>query len=223
MKKLFLSTCCAALVVTGAASASPLTDYSAGKVAIDINYSNQSVDLNNPGLDPLSFNKKSNWDFAGTFGVGNKFAFQYIHANTDSNPISYVSGSDTYLHSYKLNTKQLNVLYQLDKNLSVYTGIARVDGTDTDAGVNFPSNTKNIWQIGLVGTTKAADKLTGFAGVGVGKDLMTYTIGLGYEIAPQLEFNVIYDYKKVRGLRDSVTDDYSITAKGMKYGLTYKF
>ena len=221
MKKAVLATFCVSMLLTGMASASPLTDYSAGKVSIDINYSKPGIDFN--GYWEASFNKKANWDFAGTFGLGNKFALQYAQANTGSNPTSLYDGS--YTDSYKLHAQQFNVLYQLDKNFSLYTGIIKVDGTYTyHASVeSAPSNTKNIWQFGVQGHTKLADKLTGFASLGIGKDLNTYNIGFGYEFAPNLEFNMMYDYKKVKKLADDAVPNYDIAVKGLKYGITYKF
>lgn len=226
MKKTVLASFCVSMLLTGMASASPLTDYSAGKVSIDINYSKQGIDYRDDE-DNVSFNKKGNWDFAGTFGLGNKFALQYAQANTGSTPTSvYVAYYDKYFtDSYKLHTQQFNVLYQLDKNFSVYTGIVKVDGTYTihDNNKDWPSNTKNIWQFGVQGHTKLADKLTGFASLGIGKDLNTYNIGFGYEFAPNLEFNMMYDYKKVKKLADDAVPNYDIAVKGLKYGITYKF
>lgn len=227
MRKTVLTTFCLSMLLTGVAAASPLTDYSPGKVSLDINYSKQGIDFKQ-GEAEQSFNKKGNWDFAGTFGLGNKFAVQYAQANTGPNPTTTHDQAgnlrDGYTDSYKLHTQQFNILYQLDKSFSIYTGMFRVDGTWTnyDLAKNYQSNTKNLWQFGVLGHTKLADKLTGFAALGIGKSLNTYHVGLGYAFAPHLEFNIIYDYKKVKGLYDEV-GKYDITAKGMKYGITYKF
>ena len=227
MKKIMLAAFCVSMLLTGVALASPLTDYSAGKVSIDVNYSKQGIDFNQEGW-VQGFTKKGKWDFGGTFGLGNKFAVQYVQVDTGPNPTTTYDKDgnlrDGYTDSYKLHTQQFNVLYQLDKSFSVYTGIFRTNGTWTnyDLMKNYHSNTENIWQFGVLGYTKLADKLTGSASVGIGKNLNTYHIGLGYAFTPNLEFNIMYDYKKVKGLYDEV-GRYDITAKGMKYGITYKF
>ena len=218
LKKTFFVTLFVSILLSGAAAASPLTDYSAGKVAIDASYSKPTVINDEYVQGSFDRDGKGKWDFAGTFGLGNKFAIQYSQATLDV-PIFVVA-------STKMDTKKFNVLYQLNPNVSVYSGLVRATTTwSYYSGGNYV-DTRNIWQFGIEGHAKLADKLVGFASLGAGSGLETFNIGLGYEVAPNVEVNVGYGYNKIKDFTYiNSTPGYKedFTAKGMKYGVTFKF
>ena len=230
MKKTILVTLCLVVLLTSVAVASPLMDYSVGKAAIDLNYSRAKLDNSGAMVGGFykwdnSYDGKGKWDFAGTIGLGKGFAFQYAQSSPQSK--TYYDFIGDYDVNYKLCMTEFTVFYQLNPNISAYTGLVKAKGTwNYSTTGELSTDTKNIWQFGVQGYKKFDSKLTGFASAGVGRGFSAYKIGLGYEVVPNLEINAWYDYKKVK---DMATQDSFIsysedaTVKGMKYGITYKF
>ena len=126
------------------------------------------------------------------------------------------------------------MLYKLNKNVSVYTGLVRVKAQE-DANVSYtdgsPSETesystktKNKIQFGLVGSTKLAEKTTAYAQVGVASNLTNWKVGVSQEIAPNVEFNVDYRRLKAKKLEfKGEGEQFDATSKGVGFGVTYKF
>jgi hypothetical protein len=234
MKKTALIAITAATMLTASVGfAAPLTDYSAGKIAIDLTWRNSDINAKTSS-DNISFDKKYNLDWGITNGLGNKFAIQYNGYNAKAkDTVEYSDTSETYKMSGKLKTQEFNVLYKLNQNLSAYTGVVRVKGTfdsnDTINGVTTLSSdstdTKNKIQFGLIGSTKIADKTIAYASVAVASDFTNWKIGLSQEITPNIELNV--DYRRLQAKNLAVNNAYinnvDITTKGLGFGVTYKF
>lgn len=167
-----------------------------------------------------------------TTGLGNDFALQYNGYNPKSkDTVVYSDPTETDSMNIKLKTQELNVLYKLDKNISAYAGLVRlkatanqtVDVSGISTGSSDSSDTKNKIQFGLVGSTKIADKTTAYASVGVASDFTNWKIGLSQEIAPNVEFNVDYRSLKAKSLAINNIGDVDVTAKGVGFGVSYKF
>lgn len=219
-KKVSLAITVATMLSANIGFAAPLTDYSAGKTAIDLTFRNSDVNDKGPSYD-ISLNKKSNLDWGITTGLGNQFAIQYngYNAKTKDTTISSITGNG------ELKTQEFNVLYQIDKNVSAYTGIVRSKWSINDSTPSSSStDTKSKLQFGLIGSTKIADKTTAYASFAVASDYTNWKIGLSQEIAPNLDFNVDYRRLQVKKLTgNDFTDQVDITAKGVGFGVTYKF
>jgi hypothetical protein len=208
-KSALIAAAALATMICGGVSAAPLTDYSEGKTAIDL--TSRSSDINDNGS---SLDKKSNLDWGITTGLGNKFAIQYNGYNAKSKDSSYIDGLE-------LKTQEFNVLYQIDKNLSAYTGIVK---SKADWSYGDTSNEKSNMQFGLIGSTKIADKTTAYASVAVASDFTNWKVGVSQEIAPNVDFNVDYRRMEVKNLTgDTYNGSDDITTKGLGYGVTYKF
>jgi len=224
MNKKILITVAAATMMASVASASPLTDYSVGKTAVDLTWRN--TQLSSPDLGDAG--KKNNMDWGITTGLGNKWAVQYRQFDPKSKDSSYSEFGTTYTDNFQLKTQEFNVLYKIDKNVSAYAGIMKVKGAYNWSESGFgsgsdPIKSANKWQIGVVGTTKLAEKTTAYASVGTGKDLTTWGIGVGQELAPNVEFNVDYRSIKANKLEWNDGSHIDATAKGLGFGVTYKF
>ena len=215
MKKLILAIIIC-FAISGVAGASPLTDYSEGKASFDINW-RPDLKMNNAwGNGEESGNDrgdgyKSNVDFMLTVGLGHKLAFQYGVYNPKASP------EPTY--RFGANTQEFNLLYQLNNHLSAFVGLhsakyTRPFGTP-DAETKFHG--------GLIGYTKLDPKTTAYGVVGLGSNVENYEVGLSYEFAKKFEFNLSYRYKKVKGLDSGFGNWEDVTAKGLGYGVTYKF
>ncbi|WP_371380577.1 hypothetical protein [Sporomusa aerivorans] len=238
MKKTAILTMAAATILTTSIGfAAPLTDYSAGKTAIDLTW--RSSDIKTSGTNDdgssweTSFGKKSNLDWGITTGLGNNFAIQYNGFNAKSkDAVSWSAADETGISNLKLKNQELNVLYKLNKNLSVYTGLVSVkaqenatitytDGSPTE-NETYTSKTKKAMQFGFVGSTKIADKTTAYAAVGVASNFTNWKVGLSQEISPNIDFNVDYRGVKVKEL-ESDGEKFDASSKGFGFGVTYKF
>ena len=145
---------------------------------------------------------------------------------------AYAKSADTLMtqwYGYTINAstwnQQYNLLYSLNQNCTLYTGLYDIRGRMdyVDASYVIRTDTKKIWQFGVIGQTKLADKVTLFGSIGVGKDLTDYSVGVAYKFAPQTEFNLLWHDTKVTSLRSQGGVDMSLKNKGLGYGITYKF
>ena len=232
MKKTAILAVAAATMLTASIGfAAPLTDYSVGKMSIDLTWRQSDIKGEAPAGD-VSLDKKYNLDWGITTGLGNNFALQYNGYNPKSkDTVIYSDPTETDSMNIKLKTQELNVLYKLDKNISAYAGLVRlkatanqtVDVSGISTGSSDSSDTKNKIQFGLVGSTKIADKTTAYASIGVASDFTNWKIGLSQEIAPNVEFNVDYRNLKAKSLAINNIGDVDVTAKGVGFGVSYKF
>ncbi|MDR3588577.1 MAG: hypothetical protein P4N41_02850 [Negativicutes bacterium] len=226
MKKVVVAIICM-LMLSSVAWASPLMDFSAGKGSIDLTYRNSENSGNIDGSS-MTFDKKYNLDGAITIGLGNKFAFQYrnFEPKSDDTLLGYGYVRDTRL-PLKVNSKiafnEFNVLYKVDKNVAAFAGLLTAKGTlNFLSGPSLSTNTKNLWQVGLVGSTSIADKTTLWGSVGVGSNLTNWEVGVSYAFAPSWEFNV--NYREIEAKKLSYSGyDVDAKSKGLGLGLTYKF
>lgn len=222
----------AAMLTTSIGFTAPLTDYSTGKTAIDLMWRNADISTKTSGND-ISFGKKNSLDWGITTGLGNNFAIQYNGYNVKSkDTVTYSDAFEIETLNLELKTQEFNVLYKLDNNVSVYTGIVSLKGSGSEnknvigvnTSYNFTSDTKKKIQFGLIGSTKIADKTTAYALVGVASDYTNWKIGMSQEIAPNLELNV--DYRKIQAKKITFSNgvgDPDVTVKGFGFGIGYKF
>lgn len=244
MKKIILVTLFL-FALSSVAFASPLTDYSKGNWALDLNYRvNNSYDASADvtGTDfstgKQKLDGKNNLELGLTFSLGNNLALQYRQAN----PKGDWSYTDTYENEYsrsvgveaKTRVEEYNVLYKVNKNLSAFTGyvnakpsasLSAIDGEE-NIGVSLTGHNKNIWQVGLMGTVPIKDKLTAYGIAAVGNDYHNLEAGVGYQITKDLDFNVNYRILKVEKMDVANYDGYTLTTdtkvKGWGFGLTQK-
>ena len=235
MKKILGILVCL-MMLTTVALASPLMDYSSGKASIDLtlrNTENSGPQVNAVGtfVNGLSYPKKSNLDAAVTFGLGNNFAFEYRNFEPTSKNFSLYNvgglpGVNVY-QNLKLATNEFNVLYKVDKNVAAFAGYMTTKATWSASAnsplITFPhgptlSDSQNLYQIGVVGSSVIAPKTTLWGSVAVGNHSLTnWEVGVGYEFATNLEFNVNY-----REIKANVQNN-DFKTNGLGYGITLKF
>ncbi|QDR79994.1 outer membrane beta-barrel protein [Sporomusa termitida] len=207
----------AAMTITSVSFASPLTDYTQGKAAIDLN----------PNIN--SDSTKDNVSGGITYGVGNKFALQYKYAdNKNKNYLRMTPPSNAHA---QLSAYEMNVLYQINPNVSAYAGwageTAKINllyyaGPDLGNIIYRERGSQSSFHLGLIGQTKFTENLTGWASAGAGSHIIGYEVGLGYSIAKNAECNVIYRYNKYQGfnLSDGKID---VKIEGVGAGITLTF
>lgn len=214
MKKAIL-TLALLFVFTSMAFASPLTDYSAENTSIDITWRPNTSMTNNYtsgmfGSSSDTFDgKRGTFDWSVTTGLGNNFALQYSQYRPEGR------------YDYGMNTKELNMLYKMNKNMSVFAGYHRAGFIG-----DYVDNKTSCLQAGIIAYNKVAEKTTLYGLVGAGEKMLNWEVGVSQEVAKNLELNFNYRYKRVQ---DFSTEYYGTTykediiAKGFGYGVTYKF
>lgn len=228
MKKLF-TLLSAMMMFCSVAMASPLMDYSAGKGSIDLTWR----DTTNSGITSLVYgdaNSKSNLDGILTFGLDNNFAFQYRTFDPESKDTP-ISGMPGITDKTKYSTDEYNLLYKVDRNIAVFTGLAHTKGhvTFSDPTGNFTIKSKNLWQVGVVASTAITDKTTLWTSLAVGgSNLTDWEMGVSYEFAPDLEFNLNYRRFKADNYTGVQSDGTVVNiseakSRGLGFGVTYKF
>lgn len=210
MKRIAFILVCLVLAISANASAAPLQDYSSGKIAVDINLTDQNLKST-----PAYWQNSYNLGFGVTAGLGNKWALQYKYYNW---------GASHRVDGMPLNTlasiNELNLLYKIDKNFSAFVGANRLTGS-----LGAPIDTRTGVQIGLIGRTKLADKLTGWGLYATGNSMVTAELGLGYALSKQLDLNLFYSFKYFNGLYFTNTPGPSFNGRsqGLGIGVTATF
>lgn len=145
MKKLVLAVLFV-FALSSVAIASPLTDFSLGKAALDLNYRSSpdydaNVGINGIGkTDKIALDGDNNLEWGFTYGIGNNWALQYrqaapkgtlglidvsmedeMAARSYYNPITSLNAS----LEAKTKVDEYNVLYKMNKNFAFFTGIVK--------------------------------------------------------------------------------------------------
>jgi opacity protein-like surface antigen len=224
MKK-FMLVFSVLMLFSSVALASPLMDYSAGKGSIDWMFFRPQMTVTQDGNKGDFPYKQTDFDGTITAGIGHNFALQYRYYHpkfsfdSDLEELGHVTNS--------LKFDEYNVLYNINKNVSVYAGITsnEVKTRFTD-GFYSPWKTGNKWQVGLVTTTEIGPKTNFWGNFALGKDLSNWEVGISYEIAKNVELNVAYRDLQRKNYKEHIREwepKCDLEAKGFSYGVTYKF
>lgn len=224
----------ALILISSTAFASPLTDYSSGKGAIDLTLRDTTNSGNITGSNYIvsgDASSKLNFDGALTFGLGNNLALQFRAFSPESKETTF-TGNMTGTDKSKISTSEFNLLYKLDKSVAVFVGYVNAKGEMAYSdypGKNFTTKSKNLWQFGVVASTPIGEKTTLWGSVAAGGSSLTnWEVGVAYEIAPNLELNVNYREVKASDFSGTASDGTAVTTKDLKakgpgFGITYKF
>ncbi len=190
--------------------AAPATDLPAGKVAVDLSLTRISLEASSGG-ESGSTDKKNNFDLGITAGLGNKWSIQYKHQNSNFNALNPVNNFNVEVNA---KVQELNAIHQFDKNLQGFVGVNKLS-------IDSFSLTK--WQVGVTGTTKLGDKLSGWATLAGGNDNATYELGIAQELSKDWDVNLFYRHKKFNSLKDNEGDKADLTISGFGLGVTTRF
>lgn len=202
------------MMVSSSSFASPLTDYSAGKVAIDLAVRpNNSVEVGQWPAD----GEGTNVDWGVTVGIGHDLALQYRQFNLD-NGNGYDIGSGT-LRSANQRFRELNLLYKVENNVSIFVGGLRHDYHTTDGVYEYVAPTQTSLQAGVIGTAKLGKDLSAYGIIAIGtKSSSKYEAGVSYGLTPKMDLDMYYKYQKI-----NVDSGLDVLSKGVGLGITYKF
>ena len=197
MKKVFTAALVATLVSGGAmvyAAGTHVQHRQAGDVKVDLSY----------GFNQKMGHRDARSHFSGgdvTYVLNDKVDVQYDNNNTKAS-----SNGD------RVNEHGLRAIYHFNPYVSAFGGATKVD-------TKFAGHREHDWggQVGLEGRVPIADKVTGFGSVGIGDDVNTYEIGVGYNFNENLDAHVKYR-------RDDIdVNNYDDDVKGWQVGMGYKF
>ena len=197
-----LSLLTAALLALGlstTAFASPLKNYDAGHVAVDVGVTlPSSIKGDNYKMS------KSDSTYAGaTVGIGSNMALNYKWNNYKADQA-------------KTRAQQFNLMYKVLPGLSAYAGYLNAD-TSSDL---FSGKTKNSGQVGLQAAYDIPLLFTVWGNVGVGTKNAGYEVGVSKAILNNVELNASYYDQK---FNDALGGDKDMKAKGINLGVTVKF
>ena len=158
-KKTYYCSDLAALAMTSAAMAAPLRDPQPGDLKANANY----------GFDQKEGGRSAKSRLTGgdvTYVLNNRWDIQYVN--------NYTKGDN----DNKINENYLVGNYRFTPYLSAFAGGSYVK-TET-----YNTTKSYGYQVGLKGQLPLAARWQGFASVGVGDDVNTYEVGVGYDITP---------------------------------------
>jgi len=228
---------CGAMLMAQIGFASPLTDYSAGKVSLDLNFAvDNTVKVTNKVADypssSLHYDAKNNLNYNVMAGLGNGYGIQYRNITSDSN-MTYNGDTDN-VSKYKFKFREFNVLKSLDKQSAIFVGFVQAssdfsvqDPLDNTNTFGVSSDKKTLWQIGYLGKVPLTKDLNAYGIVAFGSHMTNYEIGLAQKLSKNVEFNISYRERTVKNLHlnDAAAGSFShdVTVHGMNYGITYEF
>ncbi len=202
MRKSGIITIMTAAAILGSAmvaQASPLKDYSAGHVAIDLGYSNPtSLNFTEHG----SHGKEGSVYGGATVGIGNKMAvgYKYNQFKSDGYP--------------KVTAQQLNLYYKAIPGVSVYGGLVNARTHVVNRG-----ETQNSGQIGVQAAYDIPLFATVYGNIGVGNKMNSWEVGLSKALVNNLDLNVSYFDNRFKDIEQGG----DVKAHGINVGLTLKF
>ena len=225
MKKILFITTLLLFALSAISLASPATDYSKGKVALDISlHPSADITESRPIFSLHPNGKNGNLDIGATIGLGGKFAFQYKNINIKTKDYSL---GGPFLYKEELSAKEYNILYKIDKNFSAFAGITNAKYDLTFVNFNETLSGKGItgFQVGVIGTAEIGKNLNAYGVFGAGDKITSYEFGIGYELDKNTEFNLFYKDTKYKELELGNLSFFKIdyTVKGLGYGVTLKF
>lgn len=146
--------------------ASPLQDFSQGKVAIDVNWK------------PTSFRGGENkWEYSGTVGLGERWAMNYRQLSF--NPKFEGKTIDS-------SNKELNVLYKMNDNIQLMAGYSMTKRYGTK------QSDSNMVQGGIIACKSLGHSTTLYTLLSLGSKGDNVEFGLSYQIRKGLELTTTY-------------------------------
>lgn len=237
-----------AATVTGAAFATPQTQFKQGQFQIDAGAYFPKADadsINTKGTtdggdawtDSFDSSNKSKANFTGglTYGITDRLGLQYQYTGLKTKAQTHPDADGNWKNKTDGQMNEANLVYSLNKNFAVYGGWAGIKNKYSVVGTEGHSDsynkTNNIAQAGLIAKAPIGHVFEVFGKAGIGtKKTTTWEAGLGAKITPDLDLAGGYRYintklfdkgDKVGGV--TITDDQNISYKGWFTTLSYRF
>ena len=193
------------------AFASPLQNYDAGKVEVNVGTTIAPAMSTSNNSGSVNTDVKNKIEGGATVGLGNNLAVQFKYVDSQQKP----SGTE-----FNMRTQEYNLRYKLNENVSLYAGHMHARFGIKNNAVDA-ATTRSLFQGGVQYEAAISKNLTGWAGMGFGRDLQHYEAGLGYALAENVDLDLSYQYTQVKHFGGDNGVD--CTAKGLYAGLSFKF
>ncbi len=208
------------MLISSVGFAAPLTDYKAGKTAIDVTFfPSMGAHLTNDAGYDQSPKSEGSFDFGATVGLGKGFALQYKQFN----PLTKVFNGAEQIRLY---SQELNLLKQIvntkETHAAIFAGVTRAKVKDFFMGSSSSSDESNHFQVGLVINHKIAEKTSLFGRLGFSTDLLNSEVGVAYAASKNIDLNLSYRFYKVQNLEFPTVNVHS-EFQGVGIGVTAKF
>ncbi|EGO65232.1 outer membrane beta-barrel protein [Acetonema longum] len=229
-------------LLASTALAAPLTDYAAGNLAVEVSLRTVENESDEAEGTHNTYSARSGVDFGATLGLGGRWALQYRGLNVESQDNSFSQWPDgspvdpnyeSLTERMRLRAAEVNLLYRWNRYCSLFAGNVRAKGRfssayrdhdpleDLSRSRAVSTRTKAAVQFGVVGLMPLAPKLTGYASLGVGKDVSSWGVGISYRLTRDMDFNLDYRKLAVKGLRSEDAEMEAETG-GLGFGMTYR-
>ena len=195
-KKALFAAVMGITMCAGTGFAAPATNYDAGAVTVEAGMS-IAPDMQ---INGFSGDDKTRPYAGATVGLGSDFALQYQYADNKASNVG-------------MRMQEFNLNYKAGKNTYIYAGNLNVKGTSAASGIS-----DNRVQVGVKYVAPAGDKTNWWVGGAVGDDLWRAEIGGSYALAPNVDWDLSYQYTDVKNV-DDVAD---VKTRGLYTGLTFK-
>ncbi|GMA98977.1 hypothetical protein [Pelosinus sp. IPA-1] len=203
MRKLIAAlTLTTGLIMTaGNTFASPTTEFEKGATSLEIG-STLNSKVSGRGTVSADVTGKSGFKATVTTGLNDHLALQYkqgMFISEDSTlTMMTLSNTPVTMTTYaKATPRDLNLLYKINPNL---TFIAGYEDTKISYGKYVNDASKSALHFGLTGSQKLNDKITMFATLIGGKDVLLKELGVSYKMSTSTTFNLSYAERKVANL-----------------------
>ncbi|MEI6286314.1 MAG: hypothetical protein WCP79_07405 [Bacillota bacterium] len=203
MKKLFVIVI-ALMLLTSAAYAAPLMDYSFGRATFDfgVNYSpSQNMPTENQTMANSGMSGGWNLDFGATAGLGNNFAVKYSQQNMSNASVTNNNETATLV----AQVQQVNLMYDFMPsgapfNVSAFIGAQysnfgfAASGQPSLNATGLQSFNKWGGQIGVIASTYVADSVIVYGQAQYGLPYYQFGGGLAYAVTPNFDVNLSANY-----------------------------
>ena len=205
MKKLLIIVV-TLMLLTSAAYAAPLMDYSFGRAAFDLGV-NCSPTQNGSG--PTGISSGWNIDFGAAAGLGNNFAVKYSQQNMSSSQQTGIDTFGSYNFTTIMQVQQINLMYDFMPsgapfNVSAFIGAQYSNlgnaGSYTGAAHSPDKSTQttsdNLWggQIGVQASTYVANSVIVYGQAQYGLPYYQFGGGVAYAVTPSFDINLSANY-----------------------------
>lgn len=206
MKKTILGCLIGTYLIAGTGYAAPVTDVAKGDLVVDVGYSHLDTNVGDLKLDAT--------EIGLTHGLSDKFALSTGVTFTGNE--TFTVNHNTY-GPIEANIYDVKLQYKATKELAPFIGYKKwdIDYEGAPADVEIASQTGI--QYGVIYNKKLTDKAGAFALVSFGNDIKEYKLGVTYDIQENCSAEI--NYRKI----SLDTHDKDLDAKGIGFGVTYKF
>jgi len=215
MKKIISMVIALSVLSFGVVCAAPLNDFSQGKTSAEFSITNPKLETSDSS-GTTDWNKKTDYDFGVTVGLGNNHALQYKYQNMDSDT--------TYGYATaKADVQEFNYLTKINNNMNWFVGLHHLSGS-LDYVYSYDIKEVTKLQAGITGVYPVNNTTTEWFTVGLGDSNYTVEAGVGYAIAQNTDLNLFYRYKKFTDLElDGYSRKIDAEPSGFGLGVSVKF